>query len=190
MRRFANTILAHALIALALGAVAAPAGASPLGVVSKTGVAVCWQATNDLYSKQLWRAARLWNEIAGARRVMHRSEGCIPNFEISVNVTSQKTDVQGITYDGESGYKGHMIFFQAALDEWPECRKWIALHEMGHAMGLAHDRRYRTIMHDYCPADTGKPVGKPTRRDVAQFHKVWATWPRGIETDLELATAE
>lgn len=191
MRRFLNTLVLLGLLApLSLSTFAAPAGASPLGVVSKAGVAVCWEASNDLYAKQLWRAARLWNQVAGARRIMHESEGCIPNFEISVNVTSRKTDIQGTTYDGDAGYKGHMIFFKTALDTWPECRKWIALHEMGHALGLMHDRKYRTIMHHYCPADTGKPVGKPTARDVAQFRKVWATWPRGVETDLELATAE
>ena len=190
LRRFVNTTLVVAVTAIPLGVFAAPAAPSPLGVVSKTGVAVCWVATNDLYSKQLWRAARLWNQVAGARRVMHRSEGCIPNWEVSVNATSQKTEVQGETFDGDAGYKGHMIFYQAALEEWPECRKWIALHEMGHALGLAHDKKYRTIMHDSCPAYPGRPVAKPTRRDVAQFQRVWSSWPRGVETDLELATAE
>jgi hypothetical protein len=172
----------------ALGA--APAGASLPGVVSKAGVAVCWRASDSLYAKQLMRAERLWNAVAGARRVMNQSEGCIPNFHISVNLTSKRTDVQGITYDGDEGYLGQVIFYKAALDKWPECRKWITLHELGHALGLRHDPEFRTIMHESCPASWKKPVAKPTARDIAQFGRVWAKWPRGVETDVQLATAE
>ncbi|MEA2346286.1 MAG: Matrixin [Thermoleophilaceae bacterium] len=177
-------------VVLALAVCAAPAGASDPGIVSKLGIAVCWHATDYRYGAQLARAERLWNQVAGRTRIMNETEGCIPNWNIEVDLRVHKDDIQATTYPGVEGYKGEIIFFKAELDHWPECRKWIALHEFGHALGLEHDPKYRTIMHASCPADYKKPVSRPTLRDITQFRAVWSYFPLGVESDVDLASAE
>jgi matrixin len=185
-------LLGATLVAVTAVAVAAaqPAVGSLPGVVDKHGIAVCWKAGDYRYSTELARAARLWNAVAGRPRIWHASEGCIPNFRLVVDVTGKGKSVQGETFDGAPGYMGEIVLYKSALDHWPKCRKWIALHEFGHALGLQHDRKYRTIMHAQCPATYGKPVSRPTRRDIAQYTRIWANGPRGYESDPELAAAE
>lgn len=178
-------------IGIVLAAVcAAPAGASLTGFVSKLGTAVCWHVTDYRYAKQLARAERLWNQVAGAARIRNESEGCIPNFNVVVDMVRKSTSIQGTTYDGADGYKGEIILYKAALDVWPECRKWIALHEFGHALGLGHDPKYKTIMHASCPASFRKPVSRPTLRDIGQYKRLWGNGPRGLVSDVDLASEE
>lgn len=179
------------MIAIVLVAICAtPAQASLTGFVSRLGTAVCWHADDYRYGKQLARAQRLWNQVSGKERILNDSQGCIPNYLIRVDLLRKSKSIQGTTYEGADGYKGEIILYKAALDAWPECRKWIALHEFGHALGLEHDPKYRTIMHAECPASYRKPVARPTLRDIAQYKSLWGSGPRGLVSDLELASEE
>jgi hypothetical protein len=180
---------ALALLAAALILLGAPAASASLPLfVSKRGVAVCWEATDSTYAKELTRAQNIWNGIAGRSRILNASQGCVPNFEVVVDTLTAGRSIQGTTYDGDTGYKGEIILYKRALAKWPECRRWIALHEFGHALGLHHDKKYKTIMHAECPASFSKPVNRPTKRDVRQFWSIWGSGPRGYVSDVELAS--
>ena len=179
------------VIAIVLAATfAVPAQASITGFVSRLGTAVCWHTDDYRYVKQLARAQRLWNQVPGRERILNDSQGCIPNYVVTVDLLRKNKRIQGTTYEGDEGYKGEIILYKAALDVWPECRNWIALHEFGHALGLDHDPKRRTIMHAECPGGYRKRVSRPTLRDIAQYKNLWGRGPLGLVSDLELASEE
>jgi hypothetical protein len=189
-RRRRSQLLTLLLPALVAAAAAPAAEASLPGFVNSLGTAVCWSTGDYRYAKELTRAAGLWNEVAGAPRILHESQGCIPNFRVKVDVLRRKTDIQGITWDGDVGYRGEIVLYKAALDRFRRCRKWIALHELGHALGLEHVDKRRTVMYGTCGGGyRSKPVNRPTARDAAQYWQIWGRGPRGIESDEDLLDA-
>jgi hypothetical protein len=189
-QRRRGVALALLLPGLIAAAGATVAQASLPGVVNRLGTAVCWSTGDYRYAKELTRAAGLWNEVAGAPRVLHESQGCIPNFRVKVDVLRRKTDIQGITWEGDVGYRGEIVLYKSALDKFPRCRKWIALHELGHALGLEHVSKRRTAMYGTCGGGyRRKPVNRPTAHDVNQYWQIWGNGPRGVESDEDLLDA-